>query len=1294
MARLTVPTGHKDFAAKCYFTPNDHYLVSVDEDKALCIWDGNDGRQLLGIRDSAGNFGTVCFDKYSNHFATVTDSGRLYIIDFQTLGVIKQIENVNVIAFSPAGKELYFSNRGKGLFKYSLLTNKITVILKDVACSNLYCYNDNFLVAQDGKGNIIKINSSLRTSTILVSTVSKPRLLDVDLNGARLLYSAQSGKENGTTVFCYDLAKNIKAGSISLGKNINALSAAFTANRDNILACYRISDEATFTVDIIEPALYSLRNGKKGNELGAPFYYDLGELNLNLPRTALVFKPDESKPYKDFFIRYDLLNENRSFFSYKEKENYSLTFACANTSNKIAVFDKHLLLPVILADGKNPDRNTTAITKYPGLKLGLKRSASDSGLLKITGLLKDELAINDSILISIPEFPEDTDGRFHCYIIKNGGKGNVYTFDGEKVSKPYANCTGIYWEKNNWLYCFHLGRFMVTDSLDLGSIKNFSTLRQLNDEPVIVKDSSNDKGLLAIKYDFTRNQMIDTVIEAEEDALERPYIEAGFSHESLGLPSYAKMRDRDLTHGTIWEYPWRYRESFDTVEVVDTTGNFKLTVVQSLPYLHFRRTNDPEDSLIILSEQINYGIVEEVRYWKDDKYLIMTRDRGILIFSLNDKKVEKVIPCRVEYWNTRLFVLPNGQILVTDKNWNDTYVFTEPFTEPPYHLTGFYDPSIQQADKFLALQDATFGNYYIYSRAGFTKLCTITLFSRTDYVVHTYKGLFDGTEKALDNLYFLVSDSADKEHSWKTVDMKQLKARYYIPGLFEKLINGDRKDLPDVETFHTVSLAPDVKADSSWSLEKPFNFSVQDKGGGIGAVRLILNGKEIFSDLRPYGSTNKEGLNFSIDLKPYLKYLNGKNNDLRIITANRDSSLSSRGVIVSSRDSSIERANPKFFVISIGTSDYKGSEIDLQYSSKDANDISAALKIGGSRLFGADSTFIYTISSISIDSNYQPTKKNIDRIFQEVARLSTSKDLVLVYLSGHGISVGNDFYYLTKDAWSANASTYVYKDLLVAVSVSSSEFTEYLKKIAALKQLFIIDACASGKVVENLIAHRDIPVSTLKALDRMKDRTGTHVITGCAADAVSYEASRFGQGLLTYSLLEGMKGASLRENRFLDVSQWFQYARDRVPQLANGLGGIQTPQVCSPQNNESFDIAELDDKEKLAVPLARERPVFIKSIFQEEDQFTDILSVGKATDNVLHQSETRGVANNFLFIPVDDFPGSYQVLGRYKWNGTAITATIRVIETTSKKLIRSITLTSGSADSLANAISEKIRDLQ
>ena len=48
---------------------------------------------------------------------------------------------------------------------------------------------------------------------------------------------------------------------------------------------------------------------------------------------------------------------------------------------------------------------------------------------------------------------------------------------------------------------------------------------------------------------------------------------------------------------------------------------------------------------------------------------------------------------------------------------------------------------------------------------------------------------------------------------------------------------------------------------------------------------------------------------------------------------------------------------------------------------------------------------------------------------------------------------------------------------------------------------------------------------------------------GSAADAVSYEASRYGQGLLTYSLLQGMKGAALKEDQYVDVSKLFEVCR-------------------------------------------------------------------------------------------------------------------------------------------------------
>jgi len=81
----------------------------------------------------------------------------------------------------------------------------------------------------------------------------------------------------------------------------------------------------------------------------------------------------------------------------------------------------------------------------------------------------------------------------------------------------------------------------------------------------------------------------------------------------------------------------------------------------------------------------------------------------------------------------------------------------------------------------------------------------------------------------------------------------------------------------------------------------------------------------------------------------------------------------------------------------------------------------------------------------------------------------------------------------------------------------------------------------------------------------MKDRTGMFIISGCAADAVSYEASRYGQGLLTYTILQAMKGVALREDKFVDVNTLLNYSREEVPKLAAGVGGIQEPQLLIPK---------------------------------------------------------------------------------------------------------------------------------
>ena len=133
----------------------------------------------------------------------------------------------------------------------------------------------------------------------------------------------------------------------------------------------------------------------------------------------------------------------------------------------------------------------------------------------------------------------------------------------------------------------------------------------------------------------------------------------------------------------------------------------------------------------------------------------------------------------------------------------------------------------------------------------------------------------------------------------------------------------------------------------------------------------------------------------------------------------------------------------------------------------------------------------------------------------------------MIYLAGHGVTHGGqdgDWYYLTADARNADLAD---PEVRKQVSLSSAELTDLLKASPAQKQVLILDTCNSGRVIEKLTDKRAVPGSQVRALERVKDRTGIHVLAGCAADAVSYEASRYGQGVLTYSLLLAMRGSQV-----------------------------------------------------------------------------------------------------------------------------------------------------------------------
>lgn len=497
-------------------------------------------------------------------------------------------------------------------------------------------------------------------------------------------------------------------------------------------------------------------------------------------------------------------------------------------------------------------------------------------------------------------------------------------------------------------------------------------------------------------------------------------------------------------------------------------------------------------------------------------------------------------------------------------------------------------------------------------------------------------GLFDGSPGALEKVFF--------RRGTEVVELAQLKDRYYEPGLWEKVMKGEA--LRDVRGLDQLKLEPTIELQDIQKGEIPIKLTKRE--GGYGKISIFINGKEVVADARSRGfdtSKTSQMVMVKIENHPFLKP--GQENQILVKTWSADGFVESRGAVSVYKDPRPKSSiYPNFYGIVCGISEYQNSQLNLTFSINDARAMSQVLQKGAANLFGEDRTFIYTLTS---PGELKPTRENLQKVFDEIKAKSKPEDVLLIYLSGHGIVWGSDladFYYLTSDAFSLQSTSYSDPAIRQKYTVSTSDFTNWINAIPALKQVMIIDACGSGKAVDNLIAARSVDPSQVRAIDRMKDRTGMFVISGCAADAVSYEATRYGQGLLTYALLQGMKGAALKDNKFIDIETLMQHAREEVPQMAYGIGGIQTPQILMPKGG-SFDIGLLSEIDKKEIPLANAKPVFIRSLFIDAVSKRDKLSLTKLVNERLSSEAALGVESKFLFFDSDEYDGGYALSGDY-----------------------------------------------
>lgn len=595
-----------------------------------------------------------------------------------------------------------------------------------------------------------------------------------------------------------------------------------------------------------------------------------------------------------------------------------------------------------------------------------------------------------------------------------------------------------------------------------------------------------------------------------------------------------------------------------------------------------------------------------------------------------------------------------------------------PFTSPSKQVSSFVFQGIGQ------------GKVICKNQATGDEVATLIVVDSTDWVVTAPSGLFDASPGAMGQLHYVVF----YDNYYEVIELEQLKTRYYEPGLLQKLLGFSDDRLRPVGNFDAVPLYPQI-IDPKIQNDKLL-LKLRARNGGIGKVSIFINGKEVEreANLMP---RSFEGAQYdsmvSFDLKPYQNYLlRDSTNTISIRAYNQAGWLKSRALTIGYNPmatrargtgrteqgtSARQKRRPKLYVVCIGTSEYAGDKLDLSYADQDAIMMARALQLAGTALHN-DSVQVHCLSTRSTASDPQfsdpaidwgvAEKQNIEQLFRSIRQQAKAEDVVVVYLSGHGVARGGkdetQFYYLTQGI--ASEDDLSDPATLSAYTISSEELTNWINQIPALKQVLIIDACNSGTVVESLIGGtKALNSNQIRALDRMKDRTGLFILSGSASDKVSYEASEFGQGLLTYALLEGMRG---REKDDLDVMALFQYARDKVPELAKSINGVQTPMLGFPRQGASFPIGLLPDHIKADIPIGSKKPVMIRSTFLNKATFKDDLQLADKLAEKFRKIAAKGAEAKMVYVDVNAYPGAYSLTGIYDTSGDAITIELRLFQ--------------------------------
>jgi len=243
----------------------------------------------------------------------------------------------------------------------------------------------------------------------------------------------------------------------------------------------------------------------------------------------------------------------------------------------------------------------------------------------------------------------------------------------------------------------------------------------------------------------------------------------------------------------------------------------------------------------------------------------------------------------------------------------------------------------------------------------------------------------------------------------------------------------------------------------------------------------------------------------------------------------------------------------ELYVLALGVADYEDDSLDLDYPTKDADDLTERLRLE------EGVTFEKVNTRRLVNGDVTPGK--LLKAREEFLLRARPEDTIVVFAAGHGVrSESGEYYFLTPGTTPDDPYDGVERQVLESLVTWD--------RLHAKRRILLLDTCHSGEAFGE--GKRGIAADAFDQKS-VNEAAGTGLYIIAASSEKGFAQEMRGNGLFTRCLLEGLEGPADRDgDGFVGIEELKNFATAAVHERSAGRQRPTAPRI---QGGEDFPLA-------------------------------------------------------------------------------------------------------------------------